>query len=149
MSKEELMKKWAPILGSIGMTSSQLENLSQLAENQSNQILNENYSEFSSILPIATKVAAQTFAQNLVPVQPLSSMMSQEELDRINNEVKSKNRDGKIESLIEGKEFKEMKPEDHPDWEKLPTGKLFYMDFKYGHKKTRRAGKKHKKKSNE
>lgn len=147
MSKEELMKKWAPILGSIGMTSSQLENLSQLAENQSNQILNENYSEFSSILPIATKVAAQTFAQNLVPVQPLSSMMSQEELDRINNEVKSKNRDGKIESLIEGKEFKEMKPEDHPDWEKLPTGKLFYMDFKYGHKKTRRAGKKHKKKN--
>lgn len=147
MSKEDLMKKWAPILGSLGMTGSQLENLSQLAENQSNQILNENYSEFSSILPLATKVAAQTISQNLVPVQPLSSMMSQEELDRINNEVKSVNRDGKIESLIEGKEFKEMKPEDHPDWEKLPTGKLFYMDFQYGHKKTRRAGKKHKKKN--
>lgn len=147
MSKEDLMKKWAPILGSLGMTGSQLENLSQLAENQSNQILNENYSGFSSILPLATKVAAQTISQNLVPVQPLSSMMSQEELDRINNEVKSKNRDGKIESLIEGKEFKEMKPEDHPDWEKLPTGKLFYLDFKYGHKKTRRAGKKHKKKN--
>ncbi len=147
MSKEDLMKKWAPILGSIGMTGSQLENLSQLAENHSNQILSENYSEFSSILPLATKVAAQTISQNLVPVQPLSSMMSQEELDRISNEVKSKNRDGKIESLIEGKEFKEMKPEDHPDWEKPPTGKLFYLDFKYGHKKTRRAGKKHKKKN--
>ena len=67
-------------------------------------------------------------------------------LDRINNEVKSVNRDGKIESLFEGKEFKEMKPEDHPDWEKLPTSKLFYIDFKYSHKKTRRAGKRHKKK---
>ncbi len=146
MSKEDLMKKWAPILGSLGMTGSQLENLSHLAENQSNQILNENSSDFSSILPLATRVVSQTIAQNLLPVQPLSSMMSQEELDRINNEVKSVNRDGKIESLFEGKEFKEMKPEDHPDWEKLPTGKLFYIDFKYGHKKTRRAGKRHKKK---
>jgi len=146
MSKEDLMKKWAPILGSLGMTGSQLENLSHLAENQSNQILNENSSDFSSILPLATRVVSQTIAQNLLPVQPLSSMMSQEELDRINNEVKSVNRDGKIESLFEGKEFKEMKPEDHPDWEKLPTSKLFYIDFKYGHKKTRRAGKRHKKK---
>ena len=111
-----------------------------------NQILNENSSEFSSILPLATRVVSQTIAQNLLPVQPLSSMMSQEELDRINNEVKSVNRDGKIESLFEGKEFKEMKPEDHPDWEKLPTSKLFYIDFKYSHKKTRRAGKRHKKK---
>jgi hypothetical protein len=146
MSKEDLMKKWAPILGSLGMTGSQLENLSHLAENQSNQILNENSSDFSSILPLATRVVSQTIAQNLLPVQPLSSMMSQEELDRINNEVKSVNRDGKIESLFEGKEFKEMKPEDHPDWEKLPTSKLFYIDFKYSHKKTRRAGKRHKKK---
>jgi hypothetical protein len=30
-----------------------------------------------------------------------------------------------------------------------PVGNLFYLDFKYGHKKTRRSGKKHKKKSNE
>ena len=39
-NKEDIIKKWAPILESMGMTVSQLDNLSQLAENQSNQILN-------------------------------------------------------------------------------------------------------------
>ena len=153
MSKDDLMKKWAPIFDSMGVTNSHWGNLSQLAENQSKQILEENTSlentntEFPSLLPIAMKVASKTIGLDLVSVQPLASPgMSQEEIDRINNEVKKENRDGKIESIIDGKEFKEMKPEDHPDWEKLPTGKLFYIDFKYGHKKTRRAGKRHKKK---
>jgi hypothetical protein len=58
--------------------------------------------------------------------------MSQEEVDRINNEVKKENRDSKIDALIEGKEYKEMNPEEHPDWKPGHTGKLFYMDFKYG-----------------
>jgi hypothetical protein len=147
MFQDDLMKKWAPILGSIGVTGSQLEDLSKLAENQSNQILNEGLSDFQSILPIATKIAAQTICSNLVSVQPMSGL-SQEEIERINSDIKKENRDGKIDSLIDGKEYKEMKPEDHPDWNSFPKGKLFYMDFKYGsHKKTRRAGKKNKKKN--
>jgi hypothetical protein len=53
-NKEDIMKKWSNILGSMGMTGSQLDNLSQLAENQSNQILEETKSEdFSTLLPIA------------------------------------------------------------------------------------------------
>ena len=40
-NKKDIMKKWSNILGSMGMTGSQLDNLSQLAENQSNQILEE------------------------------------------------------------------------------------------------------------
>ncbi len=139
MSKDDLMKKWAPIFDSMGVTNSHWGNLSQLAENQSKQILEENTLtsdsniEFPSLLPMAMKVASKTIGLDLVSVQPLASpSMSQEEIDRINNEVKKENRDGKIDALIEGKDFKEMKPEEHPDWKSGPTGKLMYMDFKYG-----------------
>jgi hypothetical protein len=140
MSKDDLMKKWAPIFDSMGVTNSQWGNLSQLAENQSKQILEENTLasegsniEFPSLLPMAMKVASKTIGLDLVSVQPLASPgMSQEEIDRINNEVKKENRDGKIDSLIEGKDFKEMKPEEHPDWKPGPVGSLMYMDFKYG-----------------
>ena len=150
MSKDDLMKKWAPLLDSMGVTASHWGNMAQLVKNQSQQILEENTKadEFPSLLPIAMKVASKTVGLDLVSVQPLPHPgMSQEEIDRINAEVKKENRDGKIESLIEGKEFKEMKPEEHPDWKSGPRSQLFYMDFKYGHKKTRRAGKKHKKKN--
>ncbi len=149
-SKEDIMKKWSAILGPIGVTGSQLDNLSQLAENQSNHILEENTiatQQFPSLLPIARKIAAQTIGG-----------MSKEERERIESEVKSENRDGKIDSLIEGTEYVEKKVEEHPDYKSGtdlvpvqplsgPVGQLFYLDFKYGstYKKTRRAGKKHKK----
>jgi len=141
MSKDDLMKKWAPIFDSMGVTNSHWGNLSQLSENQSKQILEENTlasedsnTEFPSLLPIAMKVASKTVGLDLVSVKPLASPggMSQEEIDRINNEVKKENRDGKIDSLIEGKDFKEMKPEEHPDWKPGPVGRLMYIDFKYG-----------------
>ena len=147
-SKEDIMKKWSSILGSMGMTGSQLDNLSQLVENQSNQILEETKTEeFPSILPMAMKISAKTIGMDLVSVQPMPHPgMSQEEVDRIEAEVKKENRDSKIESIIEGKDYKEMKPEEHPDWKPGPKGNLYYMDYTYNtHKKTRRAGKKHKK----
>jgi len=139
MSKDDLMKKWAPIFDSMGATNSHWDNLYQLAENQSKQILEENTltsedsnTEFPSLLPMARKVVAQTIGLDLVSVKPLASPgMSQEEVDRINNEVKKENRDGKIDALIEGKDFKEMKPEEHPDWKPGSRPQLFYMDFKY------------------
>ena len=144
------MKKWASILGTMGVTGSQLDNLSQLAENQSNHIEETKTEEFPSLLPISMKVTAQTIGQNLVSVQPMShSGMSQVEIDRINAEIKKENRDGKIDAIVKGKDYKELKPEEHPDWKPGPAGNLFYLDYKYGHKKTRRSGKKHKKKSND
>lgn len=155
-SKEDIMKKWSPILESMGVTNSHWGNLSQLAENQSNHILEENTiasEQFPSLLPIARKIAAQTIGG-----------MSKEERERIESEVKSQNRDGKIDALIEGKEYTEKKVEEHPDYKSgtdlvpvqplsSPLGQLFYLDYKYdgnlinstSHKKTRRAGKKHKK----
>jgi hypothetical protein len=152
-SKEDLIKKWGTVLGSMGMTGSQL---SQLAQNQSNQILEEDKQEFEfpTLLPIAMKVAAKTIAQDLC-------FASQEEINEVKSRVQSENRDGKIEAIIEGGEFTEKKLEDDSEYKELmkkgvtplsaPTGQLFYLDFKYGknHKKTRRAGKKHKKKANE
>jgi hypothetical protein len=71
--------------------------------------------------------------------------MSKEERERIEAEIKQKNRDGKIDSLIEGTEYKEEKVEQHPDYKPGSGGQLFYMDYTYStHKKTRRSKKKKK-----
>jgi hypothetical protein len=157
-SKEDLMKKWAPILESMGMTGSKAEWMSQYAnahidnekerDNKINQILESNTDEFPSLLPMAKKIVSQTIGLDLVPVQPMSGPggMSQEERERIEAEVKRENRDGKIDALVEGKEYTEKIVEEHPDY-KSGGGQLFYFDYKYGHKKTRRSGKKHKKKN--
>ena len=151
-NKEDIMKKWAPILESMGMTGSQLDNLSQLAENQSNQILEETKTEeFPTLLPIARKIAVKTIGDDLI-------FATKDEIDRVKSRVKSENRDGKIEAIIEGGEFTEKKLEDDEEYKKLikkgvtpmsaPSGNLFYLDFKYGdestktHKKTRRSKKK-------
>lgn len=149
-NKKDIMKKWSNILGSMGMTGSQLDNLSQLAENQSNQILEETKSEeFPSLFPIAMKIASKTIGQDLVSVQPMSEPggMSKEERERIEAEIKQKNRDGKIDSLIEGTEYKEEKLEQHPDYKPGSGGQLLYFDYSYNsstHKKTRRSKKKKK-----
>jgi hypothetical protein len=159
MKKEDILKKWSSIIEPMGVTGSQLDNLSQLAENQSNQILEENTlatettsTEFPSLLPTAMKIAAKTISNDLI-------FASQKEIDEVKNKVQSENRDGKIEAIIEGGEFVEKKLEDDEEYQQLmkkgvtplsaPTGQLFYLDFKYekNYKKTRRAGKKHKKKN--
>ena len=147
-NKKDIMKKWSNILGSMGMTGSQLDNLAQLAENQSNQILEETKTEdFPSLFPIAMKIASKTIGQDLVSVQPMSGPggMSKEERERIEAEIKQKNRDGKIDSLIEGTEYKEEKVEQHPDYKPGSGGQLLYFDYTYNsstHKKTRRSKKK-------
>ena len=147
-NKKDIMKKWSNILGSMDMTGSQLDNLSQLAENQSNQILEETKTEdFPSLFPIAMKIASKTIGQDLVSVQPMSGPggMSKEERERIEAEIKQKNRDGKIDSLIEGTEYKEEKVEQHPDYKPGSGGQLLYFDYTYNsstHKKTRRSKKK-------
>ena len=144
-TREETMKKWAPILESMG-------NLDQLAENQSNQIVEETKSEeFPSLLPTAMKIAARTISNDLI-------FASKEEIDAVKSRVQSDNRDGKIEAIVEGGEFTEKKLEDDEEYKKLmkkgvtpmsaPSGTLFYLDYKYGaessktHKKTRRSKKK-------
>lgn len=87
--------------------------------------------EFPNLLPIAMKIAAKTIGQDLVTVQPISGP-SDEILERIDRELKKENRNNKIDSIFNDKEYIEKKREDHPDYKKsFPTGQLFYMDFKY------------------
>ena len=100
-----------------------------------------------SLFPVAMKIAVQTIGQDLVSVQPMTGPggMSKEEKERIEAEIKQKNRDGKIDSLIEGTEYKEERLEGHPDYKPGSGGQLFYMDYTYStHKKTRRSKKKKK-----
>lgn len=148
-SKEDIVKKWAPILD-IGLTGSKDDCMSELAELQPKQeIVNSKTEEFPSLLPIAMKVAAKTIGQDLV-------FASKKEIDEVKNKVLTENRDGKIEAILDGKEFTEKKLEDDIDYQKLikkgvtpmsaPSGHLFYLDFNYDtHKKTRRSGRKKKK----
>jgi hypothetical protein len=146
MSKDEIINKWSSLFNSGGLTSSKADWLSDYAQGRLKTESNSTTQQFPSLLPVAMRVAAKTIGQDLVTVQPMAPPgMSQADVDRITNEVKKENRHAKIDSLIQGKDFKEMKPEEHPDW-KPGRISLMYLDFKYGHKKTRRAGKKHKKK---
>ena len=142
-SKEATLKKWAPILDSMGITGSKADWMSQYANahldnetqrnNKIEQILESNTdNEFPSLLPIAMKISAQTIGLDIVPVQPMDGPggMSKEERERIEAEVKGENRDGKIDALIEGKEYTEKKVEDHPDY-KSGGSQLFYLDYTY------------------
>jgi len=83
--------------------------------------------EFPSLLPVAKKIVAQTLAQHLVGVAPPGGVTS----DMV-AEVRSINRERKIEAVIEDKPYEEMRVEDHPDYKLLPSGRIFYLDYSYG-----------------
>ena len=148
-NKEDVLKKWAPILDNIGITGSKANWMSEYAEMHSkndhwgkvgdlNQEIdttsNTKNEDFQTILPISMKISAQTLGTDLVSVAPMGGGNSGNEMESIRKQVKVENRDRKIDSLIENKEFEEMKIEDHPDYKegKLPSGQLFYLDFIYG-----------------
>ena len=143
-SREEAMKNWAPILSGMGITGSKADWMSEYAEMHSKNehwgsmpsgaASSEAVEDFPSMLPMAMKVVAQTIGTDLVTVAPIGGGNTPDELKEIREDVKIENRDRKIEAVVEGKEFEEMKVEDHPDYVKptAPSGQLFYMDFKYG-----------------
>lgn len=83
-------------------------------------------------LPIAKRiVASTTIRQDLVSVQPIDGMDSGTR-ERIRAEVKSENRNRKIDSVLEGKPFEQMKIEEHPEYKGGPSSILYYIDYKYG-----------------
>jgi hypothetical protein len=136
-SKEDTIKKWAPILESVGITGSKADWMSEYAEMHSKNettLSNTTTEDFPTLLPMAMKVSAQTIGTDLFSVMPIGGGNSGTEMESIRQDVKIENRDRKIESIVEDKEFEEMKVEDHPDYRKSkgPSGQLFYMDFKYG-----------------
>jgi hypothetical protein len=139
--KDRAMKKWGTILGNMGMTGSRADWMSEYAQmhldGEAGPIGEQGTTGESSfnVLPMAMKVAAKTVGFDLVSVVPMGSNTG-DELDRIQAEVKAENRDRKIESVVDGKEYEEMKVQDHPDFKAGPRGELFYMDYAYAHSAT-------------
>lgn len=70
----------------------------------------------------------------MVEVKSLGGGNSGDEIKKIKSDLKAENRDRKIESLVDDKEFKEMKVEEHPDYKapEPPRATLMYMDIVYG-----------------
>ena len=128
--KDEVMKKWASIIEStekkewLSKYSQSIES-NQVEENTLASEVDQN--NFPSIFPMAMRVASRTVGMDLVSVNPMDAYVTDEMIKDVDRE----NRDRKIESITEDKEYNEMKIEEHPDYKKGPTGKLFYLDFKY------------------
>jgi hypothetical protein len=139
-NKEDIMKKWAPILNSMGVTGSKATCMSEYAEIHSNHTIEENTlsteytsNDFPSLLPISKKIVAKTVGLDIVAVKPMNSPggTSEETMERIKAEVKAENRQRKINNVLEDEEYKEMDITEHEDYNG-PNGSLLYMDFVYG-----------------
>lgn len=130
------MEKWAPLMSAAGVTGSKADWLSKYVQMHADgeaALSNTQSHEatFPSVLPMAMRVSAQTVGLDLVSVVPMGSN-TQEEIEKIKAEVAAENRDRKIDSVVEGKEFEEMKIQEHPDFVPGPRGELFYLDYTYG-----------------
>ena len=103
-NKEDVLKKWAPILDNMGVTGSQANWMSEYAEMHSkndhwgtvkdlNQEIgttsNKKNEDFQTLLPIAMKISAQTIGTDLVSVAPMGGGNSGSEMDAIRKEVKA------------------------------------------------------------
>jgi len=140
-NKEDVLKKWAPILDNMGVTGSKANWMSEYAEMHSKNEselsntteLNTTSEDFPSLLPMSKKIVAKTVGLDIVAVKPMSSPggTSEETMERIKTEVKAENRERKINNVLEDEDFKEMDITEHPDYNG-PVGNLFYLDFSYG-----------------
>ena len=139
-NEEKTLKKWAPILDSMGLTGSKADWMAEYANKQTETLVENTLpsegttSDFPSLLPIAMRVAAKTNIGG--------GFASKEEIDSVKNRITQENRDGKIESIIDDKPFTEKKLEEDQEYKDLmkrgvtpmsgPSGQLFYLDFQYG-----------------
>lgn len=140
-SKEEIYKKWAPIMNNLGLAGSQSDWMSEYAQMylDETKIVEENTNSnevFKSIMLMVMRVASKTIGQDI------GGFTSKEEIDEVKNRILQENRDDKIESITEDKPYSEKCLEDDEEYKKLmnkgvtpmsaPSGSLFYLDFKYG-----------------
>lgn len=99
MDRNELFEKWSGVFGS-----------------QSGNPGMESKDFGSDFLPIAKQVATKTVGLDLVSVMPMDYGMTEEERKRIESEIIEENREGKIDSIVDGKVFVEKKVEEHPEY---------------------------------
>ena len=138
MDKDKLLSKWDHILNPTGSTDSKSDWLSQYSsfhenyESGKTPILGiaENQLPSTPFLPLAMSVAAKTIGFDLVSVQPMEyDGLTKEERERLEAEIKQENRDSKIDSIVEGKEYTEKSIKDHPDYKPGPKANLMYLDY--------------------
>jgi hypothetical protein len=53
-------------------------------------------------------------------------------LNLFKDSIKQENRDLKIDSIVEGKEYTEKTIKDHPEYKPGPKANLVYLDYTYG-----------------
>ena len=77
-------------------------------------------------------VISKSISHDLIDVIPMEfDGLTISEREKIISEIKQENRDGKIDAIVEGVEFKEKTIVDHPDYKPGPSVSLMYYDFKY------------------
>ena len=153
MGTQSVIDKWSSVFDSLSVDESKKDWLSKYAEAHS---INESgitgpiaiedqvtgtgsLSDISfPIMPIVKRVAAQTIGLDLVSVKPMAGPLNQDDIDKIEQELKRQNRDLKIDSILNGTEYKEKKGLDKGERETLlgretsPMANLLYADYKYG-----------------
>ncbi len=140
--KEKTLRKWSSIIEGLDNTTedkSWIDEYTQVHSITGSELTIENTNlESTSLLPMASKVAAKTIGLDIVPVSPMGGCIPEEELEKIKNRLKVENRQGKIDSVINNEEFIEKELEGDKEYkelnEKYPgtISSLLYMDYKYG-----------------
>ena len=102
---------------------------------------NSNNNEYTSILPIASRVFSKIISQDLVSVQPMQSPVGidQKKLDELKSTIQSENREGTLNSVLTGEKYVYKVLEDDDRYKSLLndpsiTSKLFYIDYTYNTK---------------
>lgn len=159
-----ILEKDSPIIDDLNTVSSEqsswMEDYTKMHEITQNQMTNmmgippeelgtdepnvsPEENRLPSLLPIAMKVAARTISQELVSVQPLGALgIPSDKVGEIEKRLEQENREGKIDSVIDNKNFKEKTLEDDKEYKRLVkkygTSRidLMYLDYIYGDDKT-------------
>ena len=102
---------------------------------------NSNNNEYTSILPIASRVFSKIISQDLVSVQPMQSPVGidQKKLEELKSTIQSENREGTLNSVLTGEKYVYKVLEDDDRYKSLLndpsiTSKLFYIDYTYNTK---------------
>jgi hypothetical protein len=130
---QSVYDKWKPIIDSMNLEKSNSwnDNISQLFNNQS------NIAESNTLVTASSSQACPYFNTTLLPMSIRVAAQTLGESDREKQQRESRNRQGKIDSYLENKEYVEEKAKPGGDLVtvkplSMPSGQLFYMDFKYG-----------------
>jgi len=150
--KEEVLQKWEPILNNLNIDENKKSWLSKYAKqhqlNENNLYNNlstlpqpqQSGNTFPPLLPIVMRVSAKTIAGGGWNEESEERISRRKRIQKLKRILDKKT----FEDVVSKAEYDEIM-EDKRVWEdglvsvqpmSAPTGKLFYMDFKYGQEET-------------